>query len=130
MVGRPENEANELSAIRSASRAVAPLHDPIGTIQKGDWLDEHEEPGQSFEKYRRSDPVRPTKLRTTMHLQPLGDYDPARAAAIEATAELLGDFYGVPVRMLERMDLAWVPHQAKRLHPYSGSGTAHTSGAG
>jgi archaemetzincin len=120
MVGRSENEANELSAIRSASRAVAPLHDPIGTTQKGDWLDEHEEPGQSFEKYRRSDPVRPTKLRTTMYLQPLGDFDPVRAAAIEATAELLGDFYGVPVRMLERMDLAWVPNQARRLHPYSG----------
>jgi len=120
MVGRPENEANELSAIRSASRAVAPLHDAIGTTQKGDWLDEHEEPGQSFEKYRRSDPLRPTKLRTTMYLQPLGDFDPMRAAAIEATAELLGDFYGVPVRMLERMDLAWVPSQARRLHPYSG----------
>jgi archaemetzincin len=120
MVGRPENEADELSAIRSAGRAIAPLHDPIGPTQKGDWLDEHEEPGQSFEEYRRSDPVRPTKLRTTMYLQPLGDFDPARAAAIEATAELLGDFYGVPVRMLERMDLAWVPPQARRLHPYSG----------
>ena len=33
-------------------------------------------------------------------------FDPARADAIEATAELLGDFYAVPVRMLERMDLA------------------------
>src|SRR5271156_176187 len=118
MVGRPENEANELSAIRSASRAVAPLHDPIGTTQEGDWLDEHEEAGQSFEEYRRSDPVRPTKLRTTMYLQPLGDFDPARAAAMEATVALLGAFYGVPVRMLEPMDLAWIPQEARRLHPY------------
>ena len=117
---RMNHQSNELSAIRSAGRAIAPLHDPIGATQEGDWLDEHEEPGQSFEEYRRSDPVLPTKLRTTMYLQPLGDFDPARAAAIEATAELLGDFYGVPVRMLERMDLAWVPHQARRLNPYSG----------
>jgi archaemetzincin len=59
-------------------------------------------------------------LRTTMYLQPLGDFEPAQAGAIEATAVLLGAFYGVPVRMLERMDLAWVPPQARRLHPYSG----------
>jgi archaemetzincin len=120
MVGRPEDEADALSAIRSAGRAIAPLHDPIGRTQEGDWLDEHEEPGQSFEEYRRSDPVRPTKPRTMMFLQPLGDFDPAHDAAVEATAELLGDFYGAPVRILERMDLAWFPHQARRLHPYSG----------
>src|SRR3954468_5822203 len=103
MVGRPEDESNELSAIRSAGRAIAPLHAPIGATQEGDWLDEHEEPGQSFEEYRRGDPVPPTEARTTWYLRPLGDFEPARAAAIEATAELLGNFYGVPVRMLAPM---------------------------
>jgi hypothetical protein len=48
MAGRPENESNELSAIRSAGRAIAPLHITIGPTQDGDWLDEHEEPGESF----------------------------------------------------------------------------------
>jgi len=120
MVGQLEDESNELRAIRSAGRAIAPLHGPIGATQKGDWLDKYKEPGQSFEEYRHSDPVVPTKVRTTMYLQPLGDIDPTRAAMIEATAELLGAFYGVPVRMLEPMDLAWVPPQARRLHPYSG----------
>jgi len=120
MVGRPENESDKLRAIRSAGRAIASLHSPLGATQKGDSLDEHEEPGQSFEEHCHSEPVLPTKVRTTMYLQPLGDSDPTRAAAIEATAELLGTFYGVPVRMLDRMDLAWVPPQARRLHPYSG----------
>ncbi len=120
MAGRPENESNALAAIRSAGRAIAPLHDPIGPTKEGDWLDEHSEPGQSFQEYRRSAPVRPTKLRTTLYLQPLGDFDPARGAAITATVELLSHFYGAPVRMLERMDLAWVPSEARRLHPYSG----------
>jgi archaemetzincin len=120
MVGRPENESNELTAIRSAGRAIGPLHDPIRVTQPGDWLDEHEEPGQSFEEYCRSDPRRPTTVRTTMCLQPIGEFNAAGMAVIEATAELLADFYGVPVRMLEPMDLAWVPHQARRLHPYTG----------
>jgi archaemetzincin len=120
MAGRPENESKELAAIRSAGRAIGRFHEPIGAIQEGDWLDEHEEPGQSFEEYLRSNPRRPTESRRAMYLQPLGDFDAARAAAIEATADLLGVFYGVPVRMLERMDLAWVPQQARRLNPYSG----------
>ena len=120
MVSRPENESPELSAIRSAGRAIAPLHDLIGPTQPGDWLDEHDEPGQSFEEYRRGDPIRPRNLRTTMYVQPLGDFDPARAVTIEATMELLGLFYGVPVRMLEPMDLAWVPPQARRLQPFTG----------
>ena len=79
MAGGAKKEANELSAIRSAGRAIAPLHATIGPTQEGDWLDEHEEPGQSFEEYRRGDPVRPTELRTAMYLQPLGDFDSARA---------------------------------------------------
>jgi archaemetzincin len=120
MSARPENESNDLSDIRSAGRAIAPLHDSIGATNQGDWLDEHDEPGQSFDEYRLSDPALPTNVRTTMYLQPLGDFDPARATAIEATAELLGHFYGAPIRMLDRMDLAWVPDQARRLHPYTG----------
>ncbi len=113
MIGRPGDKPNELRAIRSAGRAIAPLHEPIRATEKGDWLDEHEEPGQSFEEYCHSDPVLPTQVRTTMYLQPLGEFDPARVAAIVATAELLQTFYGMPVRLLDRMNLAWVPPQAE-----------------
>ncbi len=120
MTVQPDDFSNDLSAIRSAGRAIGPLHEPIGAIQQGDWLAEHGEPGQSFEEYLRSNPRRPTESQTILYLQPIGDFDAARAAAIEATAELLCHFYGVPVRMLERMDLAWVPHQARRIHPYTG----------
>ena len=120
MAERYENESQKLSAIRSAGRAIAPLHEPIGPTREGSWLDEHDEPGQSFDEYHRADPFRPTNSRKTMYLQPLGDFDPSRTAAIEATTALLGQFYGAPVRMLERMELAWVPPQARRLHPYTG----------
>ena len=120
MAGRPEKEANELSAIRSAGRVIAPLHESIGRTQDGDWLDEHEEPGQSFEEYRRGEPVRPTTLRTTIYLQPLGDFDPARALAIEATTALLGEFYGVPVSNASANGPGLGPSSARRLHPYTG----------
>jgi hypothetical protein len=48
MARRPENESTELSAIRTAGRAIAPLHTTIRPTQDGDWLDEREEPGQLF----------------------------------------------------------------------------------
>jgi archaemetzincin len=118
--GRPAREGSDLSAIRSAGRAIAPLHGPIAEVREGDWLDVHEEPGQSFDEYLNSDPVIPSAVRTTMYVQPLGAFDPARAVAVEATAAFLGAFYGVPVRSLERMELAWVPHWARRLHPFTG----------
>ena len=117
---RQGDELDELSAIRSAGQAIAPLHKSIGPVHEGDWLDVHDERGQSFEEYRHSQPVVPTAERTTVYLQPLGDFDPARASAIEATEKLLEVFYGMPVHMLVRMDLAWVPRHARRLHPYSG----------
>ena len=86
---RGAHEKDDLPAIRAAGRSIAPLHEPIAPTKEGDWLDEHDEPGQSFDEYRRSDPVMPVGERTTIYLQPLGDFDPSRAAAIEATARLL-----------------------------------------
>jgi len=120
MGGGQERETNTLSAIRAAGQTIAPLHEPIGEPQEGDWLDVHEEPGQSFEEYRRSSPVLPTSKRTTMYLQPLGDFNVPQAAVDEAAAQFLGVFYAVPVRILDRMDMAWVPPQARRLHPFTG----------
>jgi archaemetzincin len=88
-----QGESNELRTIRAAGQAIGPLHEPIRATQQGDWLDEHDEPGQTFEEYLRSDPRRPAESRTTMYLQPLGDFDAAPGAALEATAGLLEDFY-------------------------------------
>jgi len=50
MAGLREDGSNELSAIRSAGRSIARLDDPIAATKEGDWLDEHEEPRQTFEK--------------------------------------------------------------------------------
>jgi archaemetzincin len=118
--GRTENEIDRLTAIQSAGAAIAPLHDPIQPPRKGDWLYEYDEPGQTFQEYRESDPVLPTYDRTTLYVQPLGDFEPAHAAAIIATADLLGRFYSVPVRVLDRMDSKVVPQWARRRNPISG----------
>src|SRR5690349_16236419 len=109
MSGWPGSEFEKLSVIESAGAAIAPLHGPIRTPREGDWLHEYDEPGQTFREYRESDPVLPTRDQATLYLQPLGDFGPADAAAIGATADLLGRFYVVPVRVLDRMASTVVP---------------------
>jgi archaemetzincin len=118
--GLSGSEIDRLSAIRSAGDAIASLHDPMRPPRKGDWLYEYDEPGQTFQEYRGSDPVLPTCDRTTLYVQPIGDFEPAHGATIGATADMLGWFYSVPVRVLDRMDSKVVPQWARRQNPVSG----------
>lgn len=55
--------------------------------------------------------------RTTIYLQPLGEFDAAQSRLIAATADLLAPFYGVPVETLDRIGLAAIPGSARRIHP-------------
>jgi len=121
MSGWPESEVDRLATIESVGAAIAPLHSPIRTPCKGDWLSEFDEPGQTFQEYRESDPVLPTSDRTKLYVQPIGDFEPVHSAAIEATADLLGRFYCVPVQVLDRLDLKVVPRWARRRSPVTGN---------
>jgi archaemetzincin len=115
-----QSEIDRLSAIRLAGAAIASLHDPIPPPRRGDWLYVYDEPGQTFEEYRKSDPVLPTSGRTTLYIQPLGDFEPEHSAVIEASADMLRRFYGVPVRVLDQLNSKVVPRWARRVNPNSG----------
>ena len=51
-----------------------------------DWLATHPEPGQTFDQYRRSHPSVPTKQRTTLYVQPLGEFSPAQNTWYKSTS--------------------------------------------
>jgi len=110
----------ELDTIRTAGQAVRALHALKVPPRPGDWLEQHHEAGQTFDDYRASDPNRPTLERTTIYLQPLGEFDAAQSRLITATADLLGPFYGVPVKTLDRIGLDAIPGSAHRIHPTRG----------
>ena len=114
-------EIDIISAIQSVGAAIAPLHHPIRPPREGDWLCVHDEPGQTFQEYRESDPVLPTRDRTTLYVQPIGEFNPLHSEAIVATADLLGRFYWVPVRMLDPIDSGIVPKWARRRNPFTGN---------
>lgn len=104
-------------SIRVAGEAIRRLHEQKRPTKPGDWLEKHPERGQTFVQYTRSVPNIPTGSVTTLYLQPIGVFDPAQEKLLDATGELLGAFYGVPVKILDGIDLATIPESARRIHP-------------
>jgi archaemetzincin len=111
------SESPKLDAIRAAANKIRPLHTKMGPPQPGDWLVSHKESGQTFDQYLKSNPNRPGKTLTTIYIQPLGEFDPTQQQLIEQTADLLGRFYGVPVKTLDKIGLEVIPAKARRVHP-------------
>src|SRR5207247_2951017 len=107
------DDSRKLGAIRAAAYKIRPLQTRLGKPQPGDWLAKHEEPGQTFDEYVKSNPNRPGKTRTTLYIQPLGDCDPTQQRLIEQTADLLGRFYGAPVKSLDKIGMEVIPTKAR-----------------
>ena len=113
------SEIDIIAAIQSVGAVFAPLHRPIPPPRGNDWLAVHDEPGQTFLEYLASDPVSPTRSRTTLCVQPIGDFQSLHSRAIAATVDLLGRFYGVPVRRLDPIGTRIVPGWARRRNPFT-----------
>ena len=74
--------------------------DPMPESSPGEWLHEFDEPGQTFEQYKASDPVRPTEDRGVLAFLPTGPFtDPERELAL-AAVEFAGIWFQLPVRVL------------------------------
>jgi archaemetzincin len=114
------DDSPDLQAIREAGHKIRPIHANKTPTQPGEWLDKHPEFGQTFDAYRAEGPNRPTERRTTLYIQPLGTFRPAEDRLLEATADLLGRFYSVPVKTLTPIGLDAIPARARRINENSG----------
>ena len=87
----------ELKEVREAMGKIEPFFRPIGKPAPDDWLESHNEPGQTFEEYLDSDPVRPSKDRQKLYVLPLGTFTPQQKKVIDIAAEYLEAFYDLSV---------------------------------
>jgi archaemetzincin len=115
-VTSPMSGADTLTLVqlRADAEKIAPLHQKKQPSSAGDWLASHPERGQTFDQYRRSNPNRPSKIRTTLYVQPIGDFTVAQKQLVADTAELLSRFYHVRTKVLERIGLDVIPGEARR----------------
>ncbi len=105
------------ATLPAAFQRLLPLHTKLGPPQPHDWLAEHEEPGQSYAQYVGGQPNRVGKQRRTIYVQPLGEFDPAQRKVLERTAEFLGIYFQLPVKVRDDLSLDVIPAAARREHP-------------
>jgi archaemetzincin len=96
---------------------LRPLHQKLEKPQSGDWLYHHQEPGQTFSEYIQSNPVIPRETRRTITVQPLGEFTESQRRIITLTAEFLGLWFNLPVKIEKDLPLSVVPASARRTHP-------------
>jgi archaemetzincin len=101
----------------SAEECIARLKDYDVTLEKpvpGDWLFDHPEPGQTFNDYFNSNPVRGTETRNKIYIQPLGVFTSAQLKVITNTAEYLKIFFDREIKIRPTLSDQMVPDSLKR----------------
>src|SRR6478672_7320990 len=125
----PPGPAARRAAVGDLSRFPALLHrafdpdsaafEPIPAPAANDWLNLHEEPGQTFQQFVASGPNRPDSGRRVIYFQPLGDFIPAKSPSVARLREFAAAFFELEVKMLPPVPVAaW--KITTRENPYTG----------
>ncbi|MCU0438911.1 MAG: archaemetzincin [Raineya sp.] len=88
------------------------------TPQTGDWLSYHKEKGQTFEQYKKSKYVQPTKNRNIIYVLPIGNFDAKQNELIQYTAEYLEIFFNLKVKCYKPVSDSIIPSNAKRISTF------------
>ncbi len=110
----PAESAASTDRIRSWKDRITALHQPMGELQTGDWLESHREAGQSFEQYLLKERKPRVDGYTRMIIVPIGDVSHAHAQIMERTAEYLSANFGLPVDILFGIEVEDFPDDARR----------------
>src|SRR5262249_9441930 len=90
---------------------------PLPPPRPGDWLAEHDEPGQTFAEYLDAQPVRKSDKLHSIYLCLVGDFTEAPRRILALTEEYLARFFDCPVKVQRQIALASIPAWARRKHP-------------
>ena len=111
--GRKENDP----VIQSQSgyfEAISKNDVQLGAPREGEWLFVHKEKGQTFEQYKKANPVRPSAARSVIYLLPIGDFTPLQEKAILLTRTYLEIFFQQKTVLLKTVSDDIVPASATR----------------
>jgi len=115
--GVETSTSEAVAAWKATIAKLEPLHEPLREPGPSDWLANHKESGQTFQQYLTSKPVRPTRGRRTIYIQPLGPFTEKQREIIDLSAEFLRLYYNLPVKIQKDLALAVIPDKARRKHP-------------
>ena len=108
---------DRVPALAAQMEKLLPLHDPMGPVRPGDWLETKDEPGQTFDEYLKFKPVTPRGKRSVLYIQPIGPFADEQRKIVDLCADFMGRYFGVPVKVLPDLPLSIIPKDAQREHP-------------
>ncbi|MCD0471714.1 archaemetzincin [Flavobacterium sp. JAS] len=87
----------------------------LSTPVDGEWLFSHKENGQSFEQYKDSKHIIPTKDSNIIYIRPIGNFNVLQKKQIELMNEYLEIFFQLKTKTLEPISNDIVPSSARRI---------------
>lgn len=115
---RPLNRRTpDVKDLTVAMEKLRPLHKTISKPGPGDWLAQHAEPGQTFREYLACDPITPQGERRVIYVQPIGEFSATQKKIVGLTADFMGRFFNLPVKVADSLPASVIPAKARRRHP-------------
>ena len=87
---------------------------PMEKPNKGEWLYEHKEPGQTFEQYKNTVLIKPTDTCNIIYLKPIGKFTTIQLQALEQTRKYLEFFYQLKTVLLDYQEDNTIPDSYRR----------------
>jgi len=87
----------------------------LKTPVAGEWLYEHKEPGQPFDKYILMQPVTPNEIQKFIYLQPIGEFTNQQNEIIKFTAEYIRIFFNLKTIVLHLIPDKIIPAKSRRM---------------
>lgn len=82
----------------------------------GEWLFEHKEQGQTFEAYKKTNPIRPTTDKSVIYLMPVGEFTLLQEKALNLTRDYLAIFFQQKTVLLKAVSDNIVPSRQQGNH--------------
>lgn len=83
--------------------------------EEGQWLYEHQEPGQTLKQYQDVKPLSPNNKQNKIYLLPLGQFSSLQEKILDNTANYLQTFFGINTIVLSPISDDIIPRNFKRV---------------
>ena len=105
---------------KAIGQAVKKLHRGMEPIRSGDWLESHDEDGQTFAQYLNAKPIKLSKKRNKLYVQPIGKFDGKKKEIIELAAEFMEIYFCCDVVVNKSFTSESFQESARRKNPNDG----------
>jgi archaemetzincin len=96
--------------------AIGKYDIPLAPPKAGEWLFEHKEKGQTFDAYKKANPIRPAVGKAVIYLLPVGEFTVLQEKALHLTREYLSIFFQQKTILLKAVPDSGIPARQQGDH--------------